>query len=466
MSAAPEDPFNDPGEDCDESSEDAKRDTESLPELPAPPPREPGGRPAQSPIDLADLDPANARRLVTDPIGSAAAMSPAIDRLDVEKMVGATIDLVVERAREGGDDGICLKELAERAKIGRGRIGERFGAELTPFANLAVRAIHAQADRPVFYEQLSSHSAKVGRRHNGVGTDKLPKQPNSLHLLNHSLGCSDRHCPVGSEPLATGTRWDRSSARFGVTLPGWAKECLGFVPNSFAEHLGRVLEEDQRARQAFGEALRDGRRAFTAELTPRRFGATFSPFVVVPAIRFGPPPVEYRDHADVHLPGRDEATVDRAASSGRRLLLACGTPGLDEREEFEAESARLTVGKLPSMYELGIRSEYAVEYRWSARRHELGRYVVGRGARLDLWRLVGVGEEEGEIFWQMLALVERLSQVAWTDACTKRWEDDCRPGLQKAHLPESCAGVRALLAIANAAIVDAVRREGAAAEFA
>jgi hypothetical protein len=457
--------FSDPSDDVsDDSAKDSKRNTGSLPELPAPPPRDPEGRPARGPIHLDDLDPAEAKLLVRDPIGLAAIMSPGVDRLDAEKMVGATIDLVVERARRRGKEGICLNELAERAKIGRGRIGERFGAGLSPFANLAIRGIHAQAGRRVFYEQLSAHSVEVGRRHNGIGTDKRPKLSNSLHLLTHSLGASDRHCPVASQPLSTGTRWDRSSSRFGASLPRWAADYRGAIPGTFAEHFGAMLEEDQKARFAFGQAVKDGCDAFTEDLTLRRFHATFSPFLVVPMIRFGPPEVEYRDHADVHLPGLDEATIERARRSNRHVLLACGSPSSRERQDFESGSERLTAGKLPSMYELGIRTEYAVEYRWSAQRHELGRYIAGRGAELEIWRLVGVGKEE-ETFWRMLALVERLSQITWTDACTDRWEADCKPGMQKAHRPESCAGVRALLAIANAGIVDALRRAASGTEF-
>lgn len=69
-------------------------------------------------------------------------------------------------------------------------------------------------------------------------------------------------------------------------------------------------------------------------------------------------------------------------------------------------------------------------------------------------------DDDDESFWRMLSLIERHTQVSWTYSCTLRWELDCMPGMQKAHIPENCAGVRALLTMANAGIADALRRLG------
>jgi hypothetical protein len=427
-----------------------------MPELPAPSSGRLENEPTQAPIDLSRLDVERAKLLLRAPIALGASVMPGVSRRDVVNLVEATIDRIVLRSAGGFEEGISVSELAERAAIGQGRIGERFDQQLPPFANLVVRAVHAQAKQRVFYEEVASHAAKVGRRHNGVGTDKLPGLPRSLHLLATNLGVSDRHCPAITEALTTGTRWERGGLRFGASLPAWADERLDELPGSFAEHLEQLLAIDHATRAAFVEAVREERAAFGNEITARRLMATFSPFLVVPPIPYGPPEVAYRNRAGVFLPGRDEATVQAAVASGRYVVLACGEPSHAERLEFERGCEPLTVGRLPSMYELDIHKVHGVEYRWSPTGRQLGRYEAGSGASLKIWRFVRCPEEKH--FWRMVSLVERQAQVGWTRRCTERWERDCRPGLQKAHLPESCAGVRALLAMANAGIVDALRR--------
>jgi hypothetical protein len=437
-------------------------DADSLPELPAPPPRESGDEPARAPICLSDLEVEKAKLLLKGPIELAAALLPDVSGPEAQELVGATIDRVAARSRTDSDEGLSIAELAERAGIGQGRIGERFDVHLPVFANVVVRGVQAQGGHRVFYEELSSHAAKAGRRHNGVGTDKVPGGPNSLRMLAYSLGSSDRHCPVASEVLTTGTRWDRANPRYGTAFPRWAADYKGHIPSSFAEHLQVVLESDRLARAALVQALDEESGAFVGRLTPRRMLAAFSPFLVVPPISYGRPDLPYRSHREILLPGRDEATVQLVLSARRHAVLACGEPTIDERLEFEDGSEGLIVGQLPSMYQLDIHKDHSVEYRWSPTRHELGRYEAGRGARLEIWRLVGYDDEES--FWRMLSLIERYSQVTWTRGCTRRWEVDCRPGMQKAHMPESCAGVRALLKMANAAIVDALRRKSRPSE--
>jgi hypothetical protein len=435
-----------------------------LPELPAPSSGNLENEPAQAPIDLGDLDVELAKLLLRAPIRLAASVMSGISERDAVELVEATVDRVILRALGGFEEGISVSELAEKARIGQGRIGERFDASLPPFANLVVRAIHAQAKQRVFYEELSSHPARVGRRHNGVGTDKLPGLPKSLHLLATSLGVSDRHCPAISEVLTMGTRWDGTSLRFGAPLPNWATEDrLDEIPGPFAEHLEQMLRIDHATRTEFVAAVKEGRAIFDSGITPSRMAATFSPFLVVPPISYGPPEVMYRDRGGAFLPGRNSDTVEVAVASGRYVVLACGEPTHSERLEFEEGCEALTVGRLPSMYELDIHKVHGVEYRWSPTRHELGRYEAGRGGRLQIWRFVRCADEKH--FWQMVSLIERQAQVTWTQRCTERWERDCLPGLQKAHLPESCAGVRALLVMANAGIVDALRREGRPSEF-
>ena len=290
-----------------------------------------------------------------------------------------------------------------------------------------------------------------------MGTDKDPAGRNRLHLLGHSLGTSNCHCPVNSLALTMGTRWDRSSPRFGQDLPRWTRHYGGRLPNTFARHLEALLRFDSDIRRSYIEALLEGRGDFDDNLTPDRLRAAFSADVVVPPIPYGRPEAPYRDHLDVFPPGRDAATIAVAEASRRHVVLACGEPDVETRIGFEEDAERFPVGELPSMYALDIHKRHDVEYRWSASRQELGRYQAGRGAGVEIWRFVNYETEMD--FWRMISLVERQVQVAWPRACTERWEADCRPGMLGPHLPESCAAVRALLAIANFGIVDALRRQ-------
>lgn len=434
-----------------------------------PAPRSPALRqaeeePARGPVEIRDLDPEKAKKSLRSPISLAAEVCARTDPFDMTKIIEATVDVVVERAGSGKPEQICLTELAERAKIGRGRIGEHFGVHLAPFANLVVRGVYGKAGRRVYYEELGSHAAaNVGRRSNSFGTDKVAKMPNSLHFLDHSLSSSDRHCPVGAEALGVGTRWDPASDRSSHPLPGWTQSYPGSFPAGFLDHVERTIGVDRAARHALLLAMDRGIPRYPDDLSEKQMEGAFSSFLALPLIPYGTPLVGHRDHAAVYRPGRDDQLVSWAGRSGRHVVLACGDIDPDERERFESESERLSVGRLPSMYELGLRREYEVDYRWSKNRQELGRYVVGNGAKLETWRLVGVSSRP--VFWRMVSVVERLAQVAWTRKCTMRWEQDCRPGALKAHRPESCTAVRSLLAIANAGIVDALRQAAWDEEF-
>jgi len=416
--------------------------------------------PSSAPVCLDELDLGLAKLVLERPIGVAVSVVPGIEAEEVRRLAAATIDFVVERAERGEEGGVSVSDIAKRSGVPRAVIEGPYRLLLPRYANLTGRAVNAQAPRKVFYEEVASHPARAGRRHNGVGTDKDPAGRNRLHLLCHSLGTSNCHCPVNSLPLTMGTRWDRSSPRFGQGLPKWTRRYGARLPSTFAQHLGALLSADSHVRRAYVEALLEGRGDFDDNLTAERLRGSFSADVVVPPVPYGRPEAPYRDHLDVFRPGRDAATIAVAEASGRHVVLACGEPDVETRIEFEAGAERFPVGELPSMYALDIHKRHDVEYRWSADRQELGRYQAASGVGVEIWRFVNYRAERD--FWRMISLVERQVQVAWPRTCTERWEADCRPGVLGPHLPESCAAVRALLAIANFGIVDALRRKALA----
>ena len=427
-----------------------------LPELPAPPPRLCDDEPLDGPVTLADVDPEVAKERLDSPLILASSLYPEEDAKRVGLLAAAAIDRICSRAAAKHDDAISISELGALAGIG-GSAEDLLAPPLPEFAQLVVRGTFAQAASRVFYEQLESHPASTGRRHHGEGTEKVPGiARNQLRLLQHSLAGSGKHCPIGSRPLNLETRWARSCERFGTDFPAWAVDRVDSFPDHFSEHVRAALADDRGVRKRVLEGLRSGQVALAGSITEERLMAAISQHLLIGPTPFGTSLKPHRSHHDTFRPGRDADTIDEAISSGRSVALACGQLSTEERLAFEEDAKILPVGQLPSIYELGIDRIPSVQYLWSPSRHELARYSAGEGARIDCWRLVGV--EKPIRFWRTVSTVERYAQVTWTSDCTDRYEVECLPGKLQPHLPEQCAGLRALLDMANAGIVDAIRR--------
>jgi hypothetical protein len=426
-----------------------------MPELPAPSPRLSPDEPLSGPVTLADVDLEIAKERLQYPFAIASSVYPELDAQRIALLVEAGIDRICSRAAAGHDDAISVSELAALAGIASGA-EDLLASPLPQFAQLVIRAIFAQAGNRVFYEQYESHTATTGRKHNGEGSEKVTGiARNQLHLLQHNLAGSNRHCSIWTRPLNMGTRWARSCDRFGNDFPDWAVD-RGSFADGFSEHLREGLSNDREVRSRVLAGLESGQIALAGPITGKRLLAAIAHHLLIGPIPFGTSLVPHRAHHDSFAPGRDVATVEEAVASGRTVALACGQLTTEERLAFEEDAEILLVGQLPSMYMLGISQIPSVQYRWSPSRHELARYSAGEGARVDCWRLVGV--EKDEHFWRAMTTVERHAQVTWTKECTGRYEAECLPGKLQPHLPEQCAGVRALLNMANGGIVDAIRR--------
>jgi hypothetical protein len=429
---------------------------EPLPNLPAPVPRLSPDEPVSGPVTLAYVDPELAKEMLDYPFALAASLYPEVDAERLVMVVDVVIDRVCSRSRAGGDSALSITELAALTGLSSGSVEDLLAQPITQFAQMVVRGTFAKTTNRIFYEQLESFPAATGRRHNGEGTEKVPGiARNQLRIFQHSAAGSGKHCSIGNRPLLVGTRWDLSCDRFGVEFPDWALERKAEFLVGFAQHVKAMLGSDREVRGRALAGLRNGKITLPGTITKESVIAAISRYLLIGPIRYGTSLVPYRDHLDVFNPGGDDATVREVTAPGRSTALARGAPSLEERLEFEEEAEIITAGKLPSMYELGITPAPGVQYRWSPMRHELMRYAGGEGARIDWWRLVGVEQEKH--FWRTLTMIERHAQVTWTGDCTARAEADCLPGKLQAHLPEQCAAMRAILDMANAGIVDAVR---------
>lgn len=429
-----------------------------LPKLRPATPRLSGDEPSSAPLVLADLEPELAKQALVLPFEAARSLYPEVDGEEAFGLVSATIDRVTKRKDLKSEEAISVSELAAVADLEED-VEHCLSPLLTEFGQAVTRGTYAQVGERVFFEQFESHRSTTGRRHNGEGSEKAPEiGRNQLHMLEHSLAGRNRHCPVEGVPLNMGTRWARSCERFGADFPAWAWERVEEFPDRFAEYLDDMLKRDRGVRRRVLHGLKADRVALAGNLTAANLLAAISKYLLIGPVPFGTSFLPHRAHHDVFPPGLDAATIEVVGASSRSTALACGPLSPEDMLTFEEESESLEADELPSMSELEISHNPGVRYRWSPPHNQLARYVVGKGARADLWRLVGVEREVD--FWRTVAMIERHAQVTWPRECIDRYEADCMPGQVQVHLPEQCAGIRALLGMANSGMVHALRQAG------
>jgi hypothetical protein len=427
-----------------------------LPKRAAPAPRLSPDEPLRGPVTLAHADAEEAKRRLRYPFALASSLYPEIDAERTKVVVDAVVDRLCgcSAARQG--DALSVTELGALTGFGSGGVEDLLVPHLVQFAQMVIRAAFANAQNRIFYEVFESFPAETGRRHNGEGSEKVAGiARNQLHILQHSAAGSGKHCSIGQRPLNIGTRWDPRCERFGLDFPAWAFERMDDFPDGFSDHAKLALADDRKARGRALAGVNSGQVELAGSITPESLLAAISRYLLIGQIPYGTSFVSHRSQADFFKPGRDDATIEEVTTPGRSVALSCGRPTLEQRLEFEEESEILKVGKLPSMYELGINRAPGVQFRWSPTRHELMRYAAGEGGRVEWWRLVGV--EEDKHFFRTLTMVERQAQVTWTRECTARAEADCLPGKLQSHLPEQCAGLRGILDMANIGLVDEIR---------
>jgi hypothetical protein len=407
------------------------------------------------PVDLRHVDPDEAKSLLREPLRFAAEIIDDVDAFEFTKLTEAAIDLILTRE---ASKGIQVNRLTSLSKTGRGRLKEHLGGSWQDFADLSIRGISAVAGRRALYEEIASLPVRVGRRHNGIGTDRQHNAGNSLHLLAATPASSDRHCPVCVRPFLTGTRDDRTSARADAArIDRWERALGHPLPGSLGETMQAALGQQQRIRLIVYNAIRKRRDAFTEVLTPRALFETFSEYLTVPRLPYGPPSGPHFRYAAQALPGRDEASIDAVRRSGRLGILYAGRP--HGRYESPARSPAfepVTLGPLPDTYDLGITRPPLVQWSWSEERKQLARETLGSGSRTELWRLVGDFPEER--LMAAISRIERYEQNPLPGDCLTRWERDTGPGRLQAHDPVVAWSCLDVLSVANAAIVDADRR--------
>ena len=405
------------------------------------------------PVFLEEVDSRVAKDTIRDVVPFAADVVGGVDAYTYRMIAERVTDHLVEgRARTG----LTLSDVARCARVGYGHLVERLGPDWQKVSDLGVRTVFARSHRHALYEEILSLPVEVRPRHNGLGTDRDGRGPKALHFVLAALAAADRHCPTFARALTTGTRDDRTSDRADCSrITEWSQKLGYLLPGSLADHVELILAQEREVLRAVAEAAAGSPEAF-GTVSPARLGCVFPVWLLIAQLPYGPPRSRARSSADFCHAGRDEAIVEAVVAARRYGVLSCGAPQDDELRALEREFHPLQVGRLPNTYELGITRLPKLRYRWSPKRRQLAREVVGRGAQVELWRLVGIDDRR---LLEAVSLIERHVQNTLPPDCLERWARDCGPGLLKARHPWKCGGFIDLMNLANAALVDAARRE-------
>ena len=415
----------------------------------------------RQPVSFREVESAEAVEIATTVIKAAAEVVPGVDAYIFTRL---TEYVIGEIASGRAASGVRVKAACEAARIGHGHLPNHYTDAWELASALAVRLIPVITERRVHFEHIYSRPAAISREHNGLGTDHRPGAPQRMHFIGDALGTADTHMTSYAIPLLMGTRDDvNATAADGAHIQKFATERRRSLPASWGQHLDEVLG----VRRELIRALR-ARPDLSGPLKP--FGLTrdaiargFSRTFVVGAMPFGTPEKRTRESADLLIPARDGTLISALSHTDGRAIVSAGrptgsggqTPTADELYDRGYRDVPWDVGKLGEVFGLASIAPWSVEYRYSRREQTLLRIEAAAGAWVESWRLIHFQESE---LPDAIALVER-SLEDWPVHCLDRAYKDCAPGKLKADDVRSQNAWRAILRVADAALVAADRRK-------
>ena len=427
--------------------------------VPAPDPEPP---PVREPIDLAIVDEADAIAIAQAAIQAAGRILD-VDTFRFEEIVAQ----VVPQVRDGrAAAGLVLHELCAKARVGRGRVGQHYRPEWIRAAALAVRIIVAAGGRRVLYEELHTMPARTRRDHQGFATHHHKQAAHAVHFAGVALGASDRHTCAHAIPLTTGTRDDSSADVADVErIEGFAAELGHVVPGPVADHLHHLLVFERDLRSAVHQAsdrLDDALRPLGLDGRTLALNG-FARLLLLDAMPFGPPTSRTRASSGIAYPGRDPDVLRVLGVAGRPAIAFVGdfdVPSGVARVEGELEARGFVTvpwegGELSDALGTPRTQPYGVEVLWSEDEAALVRREVVGGARAQKWVLTGTATDD---LAAAIAIIER-TRAGWPRELLRRSAEACGPGFLKSQNIASQAAWRALLLVADAALVDADRQQ-------
>ena len=416
------------------------------------------------PVDLSTVDVDEAVAIARQAIEAAAGVVGGVDAYILQQLV----EQVVMKVHSGNaaEDGVCVKEVAGAARVGTGHLPDHYTPESEIVADRAVRLILLSGRRRVLHEEIFTIAARSRRtQKNGYGAYHVKQAPSVIHFVGNAIGASDRYNISWAEPLVTGTPDDPSAAIADAARIADAAAARGRpVPATLADHVQQVLNFQRDLRKLvveqagpFGEALRQ----VSLEPTRAVVGRAFARPVVVRAMPVGPPLGRGVPSASVALPGNDATIVEVLRRSGRPAIAYAGPLG--GGDDVSALRARgytqmpWAVGELARPLAVPEDPPFGCELLWSDAEQTLVRRIVGAGAWAAGWKVVGFPADGMP---DAIALVERASE-SWPRGCLERATRAGAPGLLQGSTLPSQNTWRALLRVADAALVEAERRERA-----
>ena len=457
MSTPSDDERPDPGEKEAEAGAGARAGAERAARFASPADEPPAVR---QPVSFETVDVEEAVSIAKTAIEAAAA----IVGIDAFPYVQLASHLVREIASGEAATGVHMKSVCEQTRTGRGHLPELYTEEWEVAGELSVRLITVAAQRSVHYEEIYSVPALISRDHNGLGTHHNTQATHAMHFLGLALGTADSLTTSYATPLLTGTRDDISapSADMG-RITAFAEDRCRSLPASWAGHVDELLRIRGLAINAVRTARHDLPRILRPlEIPPRDVAKGFSRMFLLRAMPFGPPTGRRRLSDDLLIPADDESVMSLFGRISERAVMFAGRPvGADGRVPTPEELARRGYRELP--WDVGALGDllgvarvppWGVEYQWSRREQTLLRVQAGEGAWVRSWRLLRFLETE---LPAAMALAERSGEE-WPIGCLARAYGACAPGKLKTADLRSQNAWRALLRVADTALVAADRR--------
>lgn len=406
----------------------------------------------RQPVDITTADLADATAKLYESLEIAARYVPEIDVYSIGQLGQA----VMEATHRGeARTGLRLQTILENARVGSGHARQRhFRPELSELADLTIRlAAISSPRRAVRCECLFAAWAKTGRDRNSLATDRIRNVTPGMRFAGLAVSCDDRHLPTSEIPFTAGTRHDYSSDRADPDGIARLEAKLGRRPSGTpAEHFDELLSTQRRARARLSAGLGKDGGTLLAE-------AGFSDLVIAGAMPYGPATKRTLDGATTYWPGGDADLIDVLAGAGKQGVAHLGRRdpnGKHPPTQAELEGNGFIMkpfGRTSADERLATDVEWGVTWFWRRESDQLLRVQLDEGAvRIDDWRVIGLANDLDVA----VALVRRHEQQ-WMGSCLARVMIDTAPGLIEVSSYRSDAGLRDLLRVGNAALVDADR---------
>jgi hypothetical protein len=412
------------------------------------------------PVDLSTVDVRDAVSLVRQ----AVEFAGKIVGIDAYVIAALSAEVVRSVCTGKAADGLRLDELCRNSQTGSGRVRDHFGEPLVQAVDIAVRALTVLQGRPVIYDRLFSIAVRTRRSSTAIGSDHIQGAAATLRMMGLAHSGRDRCVSTIDMTLTTDTRDDPTSPRANPERIAQLTEDLGHAPaGTVGEHTKELLARHARARRAVITAAIDRPRAFDGiGMTPDAFAShAFADYVIGGGLACGPPHHRCRAHARVVHPGLEPDVVAALVQMKRKGVLSRGPLRGDAGvardlrsegfEQFGPERTPLDE-RLALMPSYGVEWWRSIDSRRIIRREVAQSRQSAKSVRSDDWLVVGL-EERPDV---AVALIQRFEQQ-WTQGCIDRAMEACAPGMLLARGAQQQEALRALLRLANAAIVAANR---------